>query len=327
MGRTHNGLGPRLFRVGMALVCVLVGALGLGCTVRQVPVRPALEPLVGDRTPKAPEGLWVALVMDPRVVTYTKERTYSLTQEERYASGDHFMRGMLAQLLVRGIHVVQVQDERQARELHAPVTLIPDSPGLSIIRPKGLLDFSALGSVNRISVTYSVRYLKDGHRVPDRVSGSGSRTASFFWSNALLQSVLFTSLGIAASAAIYAAFFGTVFYQNFVRLQETGQVDARGVFKSPPVEVALAVFLADILVSQLTAQVFPRVINPLLDVFVNEPRWQGMVQSAHDDALEDLCDNVVRRMMAAPPPASAPPHGPAPAGAPAGTTAPMGGTP
>jgi hypothetical protein len=274
-----------------------LAAVGMGaCTVRQVPIRPALEPLQSADSPKAADGLWLALVMDPRVVTYTKERTYSLTQEERYASGDHFMRSLTAQLRARGVHVVQVQDELQARELQAPITLIPDSPGLNIIRPKGLLDFSALGSVNRIGVTYSVRWLKDGHRVPERVSGSGARTASFFWSNAMLQSVVFTTLGLAVSAVIYGAYAALVFYQNFQTLQKTGRVDARGVFKSPPFEVALAVFVADLVVSQLTAQVVPRVINPLVDIFVNEPRWEVMVQDAHDDALEELADNVVKKL-------------------------------
>lgn len=277
---------------------VLSLLLSAGCTIRQVPLSPALEPLVDDQTPRA-NGQWVAMVMDPRVIGFTKERTYSLTQEERYASGNHFVRSLLAQLRTRGVTVLEVDSERMARELGAPVILLPDAPGLGIIRPKGLLDFSALGSINRISVTYAVRYFKEGKRIPERVSGTGTRTASFFWSNAFLQSLAFTGLGVAVSTVIYGLYFGLVFYQNAQTLRQTGQVDTAKIFKSPPAEVAVSVFVADMVVSQFTAQLVPRVINPLLDVFINEPRWESMVQSAHDTAVQELADNVVRKLTAA----------------------------
>ena len=66
--------------------------------------------------------------------------------------------------------------------------------------------------------------------------------------------------------------------------------------KPPSASAAVAVLIADLLVSQITAQVFPRFINPLVDLFVNEPRWEVMVQAAHDDALQALSDNVVRKV-------------------------------
>ncbi|MEW5848312.1 MAG: hypothetical protein AB2A00_05835 [Myxococcota bacterium] len=298
-------------------ILALAAAFLASCAVRQVPLHPALEPLVDDDTPRSQAKQVVALVMDQRVAGFRRDRDFSLVQEERYSSGEHFMRSLLAQLRARGVTVLEVENEQQAAELGAPYTLIPDTPGVNVIRPKGLLDFSFLGSLNRISVSYSVRLLRPGARIPERISGSGSRTASFFWSNALLQSVGLSLLGASVSIVIYSAWFGITLALDPRAIKGPDQVqrdlaaarcgggapeqcltdvnNALPTLAIPP-EVGIMVFIADELVSQATAQVVPRVINPLVDIFINEPRWQSMVQGAHDEAAEDLADAIVARI-------------------------------
>jgi hypothetical protein len=273
----------------LMVALALVGAAG--CSVRQIPLRPVLEPAMDENTPKA-RGEVVALIMDPRVSDFVRERDFSLTQEERYASGSHFMRSLLVQLRARGLNVLEVESEEQGANLGASWVLIPDTPGVNVIRPKGVLDFSFLGSLNRISVSYGVRALKAGARIPERVSGSGSRTASFFWSNALLQSVGLGALGLMVSSGIYAVYYGFLISQNV----RAGKTSVREYLQPPSPAAAIAVLIADLLVSQITAQVFPRFINPLVDLLVNEPRWEVMVQDAHDEALQACADNVVRKV-------------------------------
>ncbi len=277
-------------------------ALG-GCAVRQVPLKPVLTPQFTEGGPRAP-GAVVALIMDTRVTQFVRERDFSLTQEERYASGPHFMQSLLVQLRARGLTVLEVEDEEQAVDLGASWVLIPDTPGVNVIRPKGLLDFSFLGSLNRVNVTYAVRALKAGARVPERVSGEGTRTASFFWSNALLQSVGLGLLGLGVSGVIYGIYYGLVVYQNVQTFRESGQPGSIDVVQAlrPSPQVAVAVLVADLMLSQITAQVFPRFINPLVDLFINEPRWEGMVQEAHDDAVVALADNVARKVAGLPMP-------------------------
>jgi len=201
------------------------------------------------------------------------------------------MRSLLVQLRARGLTVLEVESEEQGESLGATWVLIPDTPGVTVIRPKGILDFSFLGSLNRISVSYGVRALRAGARVPERVAGTATRTASFFWSNALLQSVGLGLLGLVVSGGIYTVYYGFVISQNL----KAGQKDPKQ-YLSLPTSAAVTVLVADIIVSQITAQVIPRFINPMVDLFVNEPRWEVMVQDAHDDALKDLSDNVVRKV-------------------------------
>jgi len=268
-----------------------------GCAVRQIPLQPSLEVELDQLAAKAP-GAVVALVMDPVILNFRRERTYSLTQEERYDSGEHFMRSLLAHLRARGFDVLEVESAEQAEELRAPYVLLPDTPGLSIIRPKGLLDFSAMGSINRISVSYSVRLLKTGQRVPERVAGSGSRTASFFWSNALLQTIGLSLLGLGVSVVIYGVWIGVTVSQTLEanRGRPDPLAPAQALREGIPAPVAITVFIADFMVSQITAQVVPRVLNPLVDSQINEPRWESMVQSAHDEAVEDLAENLARKL-------------------------------
>lgn len=280
----------------LAALCVVVTT---GCAVRQIPLEPSLKVELDEKAARVP-GTVVAMVMDPVILGFRRERTYSLTQEERYDSGEHFMRSVLAHMRARGFTVLEVESLEQANELRAPYILLPDTPGLNIIRPKGLLDFSALGSVNRISVSYSVRLLKAGARIPERVSGSGSRTASFFWSNALLQTIGLSLIGFGVSLVIYGIWIGVTVSQaleaNAGRPDPLSTADA--LRAGVPAPVAITVFIADILVSQITAQVVPRVINPLVDTLINEPRWQVMVQDAHDDAAEDLAENLAVKFNA-----------------------------
>lgn len=282
----------------LVAACLLSQA---GCAVRQIPLIPNLTASLTEDTPRA-SGQVVALIMDPLVLSFRRDRDFSLTQEERYASGEHFMRSILPQLRARGFQVLEVKDEAQARELGAPYTLIPDAPGISVIRPKGLLDFSALGSINRVNVSYSFRVLKDGARVPERISGSASRTASFFWSNAALQTIGLGLVGLGVTVVIYGAWLGVTLGRALeANAGRPNPLDTVEVLKQGvPAEVAITVFVADLLVSQLTAQVVPRVVNPLVDSLVNEPRWESMVQAAHDDAVVDLADALARRFSPAP---------------------------
>lgn len=278
------------------LSTVLWLVMSAGCAVRQIPLQPSLEVELDEKSARSP-GTVVAMVMDPVILGFRRERTYSLTQEERYDSGEHFMRSLLAHLKARGFNVLQVESVEQANQLRAPWILLPDTPGLNIIRPKGLLDFSALGSINRISVSYSVRVLKEGQRIPDRVTGSATRTSSFFWSNALLQTIGLSLLGFGVSVVIYGIWFGVTVAQRLEANRALEVPKKPGdVIGEIPAPVAIAVFLADFLVSQITAQVVPRVINPLVDTLVNEPRWESMVQSAHDDAAEDLAENLTIKL-------------------------------
>jgi len=60
------------------LLMAALAALG-ACSVRQIPLRPALDPMMEDNTPKA-RGEVVALIMDPRVSDFVRERDFSLTQ-------------------------------------------------------------------------------------------------------------------------------------------------------------------------------------------------------------------------------------------------------
>lgn len=301
-GYTHTTV--RTFSRHIALGAVL--AASAACAVRHVPVRPLLEPRVADQTPRLP-GQVVALVMDPAVTTFQKQRDFSLLQQERYASGEHFARSLLAQLRARGVTVLEVDSEDQARQVGAPVTLVPDAPGLRVIRPKGLLDFSFLGSVNHVKVSYSVMLQRPGAATPERVSGSGSRTASFLWSNALVQGVGLWLLGSSVSLVIYGGWMGYVVYQAAQRRDVPSDPWTAFTALAPPPHVAIAVFVADHLLSQATAQVVPRVINPLVDVLINEPRWQQMVQGAHDDAAADVADEIVRRLAALRPAQGVPP--------------------
>jgi hypothetical protein len=245
------------------------------------------------------KGQVVAVVMDQRVATHVREKDFSLYQQERYASGEHFMRSILAQLRARGLSVLEVEDQAQAAAMGAPYVLLPDIPTVTVLRPKGLLDFSFLGSLNRIRVSYSVRLLRLGATIPERVSGSGSRTASFFWSNAILQGIGMSMLGNAVSLVIYSAWFAWVVG---MAARDPKNLEGRPLQVAsrlaPRPEIAIAVFVADHIVSQISAQVVPRIINPLVDILVNEPRWQVMVQGAHDEAAEDVADAVVRRLAA-----------------------------
>ncbi|MBI5495539.1 MAG: hypothetical protein HY904_10985 [Deltaproteobacteria bacterium] len=285
-------------RIPMLLVLV---ALANACAVRQIPLTPSLEPALDDKTPRTAGPVTVALVMDPRVGSFVRERDFSLTQEERYASGPHFIQSVVPHLRARGVRVLEVESLAQGQALGAAWVLIPDTPGVSVVRPKGLLDFSFLGSINRITVNYAVRAQKAGARVPERVAGSGTRTASFFWSNALLQTAGLGALGLAVTAGIYSAWFGFTAYRKIQKYRAGAPAgsqlvdDVKAAVDIDP-GVYVAVLVADVVVSQLTAQVMPRLINPLVDLLINEPRWEGMVQAAHDDAIADLADNVVRKV-------------------------------
>jgi hypothetical protein len=274
--------------------------MAASCAVRQIPLIPALEPLVSAETPRT-TGKVVAFVMDERVAGFRNERDFSLTQAERYDSGQHFTRSLLFQLRARGVQVLEVTTEEEGQRLGAPYVLIPDAPGLTVIRPKGLFDMSFLGSLNRINVSYSVRMLKNGARVPQRVSGSGSRTASFFWSNAALQTAGLFMLGVSVSLVFYGAWFASIVATNWQTLDQarrSGELSPLEQLSlvTPPPSVAIVVFVADTIVSQLTAQVVPRVVNPLVDILVNEPRWESMVQAAHDDAAAALADQLTLRL-------------------------------